>query len=340
MKQSNGDAPAADAKVDELENENDLSTTASVSDDKEEETQEKKEQPKEDKKPSEPAQTASTSNGDNAVEAGDRDDKVPNSIMEKGILYFLYRGRVNIDSPDNVGDIARSYMILRPLPHGAALGDGEIGDDQNCRLIAIPKKTLPVSGKDKWIAFVETAKTSFKELKKSFMGSDNYETQTAGTRTTPAVTPAAEGVYAITTTGRESHIAYILTLPKELGAVQDDLGLRPKGSFVVSVKNPAYPGPANTNAGGDPGYSQEIQDKFRSLRWAPMEPAMLDYAGCQFLMIGEGEQGIQNATEQQAGDEKKDETPMQEMEKLEGEDELRVEHLNGKHSCTTPIHPY
>lgn len=275
--------------------------------------------------PEQKQQEQAASNGDSAVEPNARDDKVPSSILEKGIMYFIYRGRVNVESPDNVQDIARSYMVLRPLPHGAKLGDGTIGDEKNCRLIAIPKKVLPTSGKDRWIAFVEKSNASFKELKESFLTDDTYDTQTAGKRHTPAATPAAEGVYAVTTTGRESHIAYILTLPEKLGDVQNDLGLRPRGSFVVSVKNPQYPGPANTDIGKDPGYSQELQNKFRSLRWSPMDPAMMDYEGCQFLMIGEGD-GLEKATET---DDKGD--PKEEMEKLEREDEARVEHLGGKH---------
>lgn len=248
-------------------------------------------------------------------------------------MYFFYRGRVNVDDPKTVDDIQRSFLVLRPLPHGAKLSDGPIGDDKNCRLIAIPKKMLPLSGNDRWIAFTETVKTSFSELKESFLKSDDYSTQT-GPRHTPAASPAAEGVYAITSTGRESHLAYIITLPEELGSVQNDLGLRPKGSFIVSVKNPKAPGPANTNIGKDPGYSQELMNEFRSLRWMPMKPDHLNYEGCQFLMIGEGEQGLDKATEPQTGDEKKDETPKEELEKLEGEDEIRVEHLHGK------LHPY
>lgn len=48
-------------------------------------------------------------------------------------------------------------------------------------------------------------------------------------------------------------------------------------------------------------------------------------------MIGEGTGELGKATEQQADDDKKDkDTPLQEMEKLEQEDELRVKHLKGK----------
>ena len=295
---------------------------------------EKKEETSEESKDQETAkgttsapEKLSATNGD-AVEAHARDDKVPSSILEKGIMYLMYRGRVNVQSPDSVEDLARSFLILRPLPHGAKLSDGPIGDEKNCRLIAIPKKTLPVSGKDKWTAFVETSNTSFAELKDTWMKSDTYQTQ-AGERETPAAAPAAECVYAITTTGRESHLAYITTLPEDLGKLQNDLGLRAKGSFVLSTKNPKAPGPANTNLGKDPGFPEEIQSQFRSLRWAPTKPEHLNYEGSQFLMIGEGEKGLEKATEQQEGDEDKI-APKEELEKLEGEDEIRVQHLNGK----------
>lgn len=276
-------------------------------------------------------QETSTSNGDNAVEPSARDGEVPSSILEKGILYFVYRGRVNIDDPKEVQDIARSYIVLRPLPHGAKLGDGPIGDDKNCRLIAVPKKTLPLTGNDKWTAFVEKANVSFKDLKDGFLQSSDYETSTQGTQHTPAVSPAAEGVYAITTTGRETHLAYIITVPSPLGEVQHDLGIQEKGSFITSVKNPKAPGPSNADLGSDPGYSSELQNEFRSLRWAPLKPDHLNYESCQFLMIGEGKNGMEKATEAQKDDTKNDKMePQEELEKLEGEDEIRVEHLKGK----------
>ena len=203
------------------------------------------------------AQQEQTSNGDNAVDPSEREDETPSSILEKGIIYFFFRGRVGIDEPKDVGDIARSYMVMRPLPHGAKLGQGTIGDDGNCRLLALPKKVLPVSGRDRFMTFVEAAQTSFADLKKNFFPASDYATKTAGTRHTPATTPVGEGIYAITTTGRESHLAYILTIPAELGEVQKDIGLRARGSFITSTKNPQYPGPANTNLPAGPQYPKE-----------------------------------------------------------------------------------
>jgi hypothetical protein len=268
-------------------------------------------------------------NGD-AVEPKAREDEVPSSILEKGIVYFFFRARVNVDDPQDVNDIARSYMILRPLPKGAKLGDGPIGDEGNCRLVAIPKKVLPLSGKDRFMSFVDGAKKSFADLKSEFLSANDYATKTSGTSHSPPATPLAEGVYAITTTGRESHFAYMITIPSQLGEVQKDVGIKEQGSFVVSAKNPKFPGPANASLGKDPGYPQEIMDEFRNLRWMPLQPKLLDYVNTQFLLIGESG-GIDKALEGLPRDERKGlGEPKEEMEKLEGEDEIRVKHLKGE----------
>ena len=212
-----------------------------------------------------PEDTVANGNGDgasksyNAVEkSSEREKSAPSSILEKGIIYFFFRGRVGISEPSDVGDIARSYIVLRPLPHGAKLGDGPIGDAGNNRLLALPKKVLPVSPKDRFMVFVEKSSASIEEIKNNLASSD-YMTKTAGSRHTPAAAPIGEGIYAITTTGRESHIAYILTIPAELSEVQHDIGLKERGSFVTSVKNPQYPGPANTNLPKGPEYPPEYE---------------------------------------------------------------------------------
>ena len=207
--------------------------------------------------PPEDASSGQPKSGETAVEPHGRDEEPPSSILEKGLIYFMFRGRVGIDDPSQVDDIARSYLLMRPLPKDAKIGQGPIGDDGNCRLLALPKKVLPTSGKDKFMTFVEKTKTTFKELKDSVFSATDYQTQTAGARHSPAMTPVAEGVYALTTTGRESHLAYILTIPSELSEVQKDVGLRDRGSFVVSAKNPQYPGPANASLPQTPDFPKE-----------------------------------------------------------------------------------
>ncbi|KAI1126448.1 hypothetical protein F5Y10DRAFT_244756 [Nemania abortiva] len=262
-----------------------------------------------------------------AEKHGARQGAVPSSILEKGIIYFFFRGRVNIDEPSDVNEIKRSYMVLRPLDKDAKLGEGTLQDAGNLRLIAVPKKVFPRSGRERWIAFVEKSDASLKTLREEFLSSSDYETKTAGTRHNPAATPAAEGIYAITTTGRESHLAYMITLPAELGEVQTELGLRKKGSFIISTRNPQYEAPRNVALPNGPEYPKDVQDEFRALRWMPSQPRHLDFINTQFLLIGESS-GIAKATEPQKEDEKKDkETPKEELEKLEDEDTHRMETL-------------
>ena len=112
------------------------------------------------------------------------------------------------------------------MPTGAKLGDGALADDNNNRLFALTKKVFPKSHNDRFMAFVEKANTSIKELKESFFGANEYDTKTQGHRRTEPVAPIAEGVYAITRTeDRTTHLVYSTTIPAELGEVQEDLGI-------------------------------------------------------------------------------------------------------------------
>jgi hypothetical protein len=62
----------------------------------------------------------------------------------------------------------------------------------------------------------------------------------------------------------------------------------------------------------------------------PSQPKHLDYPNAQILLIGEGQGDVEKATKPQPDDEKEGkEMPIEEMEKLEGEDEIRVKHLKG-----------
>ncbi|KAK0737359.1 hypothetical protein B0T21DRAFT_410811 [Apiosordaria backusii] len=270
-----------------------------------------------------------------AVEPHGREDaeSIPSSILEKGIIYFFFRGRVGIDEPSEVDEIARSYIILRPIAKDAKLGSGPIGDAGNSRVCVVPKKVLPKTGKDRWISFVEKTGASFKDLREEFLRSNDYETKTAGTRHTPAATPVAEGVYAITSTGRDSHLAYILTLPDKLGEVQKEIGLKEKGSFIISTRNPQYEAPKNARLPKGPEYPKELLDEFRSLRWAPTQPAHLDYVNTQFLLVGESS-GIGKALEPQKKDEKEGKNePAEELEQLEEEDAQRMKDLSDNDSA-------
>ena len=153
----------------------------------------------------ESASAETEAKGDAVEEDKKREEAMPSNVLEKGIIYFFTRGRVGVEDPDSVQDLARSYFVLRPLPAGAKLTDGAIQDVKNNRLVALPKKVWPKSGKDRFMAFVEKASTSTEALKEEFFAGSDYTTKTTGTRHTPEVTPVGEGVYAMTSTGTYSH---------------------------------------------------------------------------------------------------------------------------------------
>lgn len=269
-------------------------------------------------------------NNKSVVEDDKREAAIPSSILEKGIVYFFFRGRVGVEDPQGIEDVARSYIVLRPLPLGAKLGEGPLEDSGDARLLALPKKMLPKSRQDRFLVFVENPSATIKDLREQF-SSNEYATKTSGTSHTPSATPFAEGIYAITSTGRESHLAYHLTVPSSIGEIQKELGLNEKGSFVVSAKNPNAPGPANATLDNPASYPEDIQKKFRNLRWMPLEPELLKYQNTQFLLIGEGIGEMGNAVQEMSEDAKDDtkETPIEEIQKLEEEDHDRVEHLKG-----------
>ncbi|KAH7369635.1 hypothetical protein BKA65DRAFT_544365 [Rhexocercosporidium sp. MPI-PUGE-AT-0058] len=271
-----------------------------------------------------------SNNNNSVIEDDKREAAIPSSILEKGVIYFFFRGRVGVEDPQGIEDVARSYIVLRPLPLGAKLGEDPLEDSGNARLLALPKKMLPKTRQDRFLVFVEKPSATIKDLQEQF-SSNEYATKTSGTSHTPSATPFAEGIYAITSTGRESHLAYHLTVPTSIGEVQKELGLNEKGSFVASAKNPNAPGPANATLDNPASYPEETQKKFRNLRWMPLEPALLDYQHTQFLIIGEGMGEMGKAVEEMSSDAKDNtkEKPVEELEKLEEEDHERVQHLKG-----------
>lgn len=198
------------------------------------------------------------------------------------------------------------------------------------------------------MGFVEKAGQTMKELQENFIAGEKYETSTRGERTVPEAKPYAEGVYAITSTKRASHLAYILTIPGEIGPLQEDFGLHARGSWIVQSKNPKYPGPSSAQLPKDPEYPERfvqfhlsslnsrltllgsVREKFQDYRWAPLTPEFIDYPNAQFLMIGEATDDLgKAATAESDGKRSEEVQPGEELEKLEGENEERVDSLKG-----------
>ncbi|KAL4921807.1 esterase-like activity of phytase-domain-containing protein [Aspergillus aurantiobrunneus] len=271
----------------------------------------------------------------NGTEAGmkkseEREEIVPSNILEKGLIYFFYRGRVNVNEPHGIQDVARSFFVLRPSPLGAAIDreQGAVNTGAKYRLMMLPKKKYPRFGKEREMGFVEKAGTSIKQLQESFIAGDTYETSTRGTREIPEARPYAEGVYAITSTKRATHIVYHITLPEKPGEIQEDFGLSERGSWLVQSKNPKFPGPPSARLPKEPEFPESVQEKFKDLRWIPAEPELLDYPNAQFLMVGSAIGDLGKAATAEPGDKRpEEEQPGEEVIKMEDENEDRIEAL-------------
>ncbi|KAL3482441.1 hypothetical protein BJX99DRAFT_2414 [Aspergillus californicus] len=303
---------------------------------KPDETLEKTSEENQTKDTEEKPDTASTDGTEAGMKkSGEREEIVPSNIMEKGLIYFFYRGRVNVQEPNSFQDVARSFFVLRPTPLGAALGreQGAADTGAKCRLLMLPKKKYPRSGKERDMGFVEKSGISIKQLQESFIAGGSYETSTRGTQDVPEAKPYAEGVYALISTKRATHIVYHITLPEKSGEIQEDFGLSERGSWLLQSKNPKFPGPPSARLPKEPEFPESVQAKFRDLRWIPTEPDLLDFPNAQFLMVGSATGELGKAATAEPGDKRpEEEQPEEELVKMEGENEDRIETLGGDHA--------
>lgn len=174
------------------------------------------------------------------------------TVQEKGLIYFFTRPRVSVEEPKSIADIARSFFVLRPTE-----GDKPPARDGQSRLCIVPKKVLPTSGRQRWIGFVEKGNEPWYKATGEDLEGREYETKTTGHRHVPDAIQVGEGMYAITKADRAANLVYILTEPKELGEVQVELGLKDRGYFTISTRNPVYPAPKGTGIQGGAEYPQE-----------------------------------------------------------------------------------
>ena len=135
---------------------------------------------------------------------------ISSPILEKGIFYFFFRPRVNVEQVSSLTDVQKSYLLLRPTKSDTSSAGKTV------RIIQIPKKALPATGThERFLGFVLTSEENVRELKDD-IGERSYSTATRGERVQGASRPVAEGVYALVgdPDGRTTHFAYSLTIPQ------------------------------------------------------------------------------------------------------------------------------
>ncbi len=199
-------------------------------------------------------------------------------VLERGDLYFFYRPRVRVDQsvqgaePHAVSELQRFYMVLHPH------------DQARYRLLIVGHKRLPAVERHEpyWLTVDKVVQHPDELL--DTLKQERYTTKTRGERSLPEARACGEGVYNIVQAGLQSYFAYQMQLPVQPGEVQRALALKPEARYVVSVKNQTL---AGTQSGPAADFPESLQQKFRNLRFIPVNPVdFLDYPRAELLLIG------------------------------------------------------
>jgi hypothetical protein len=198
-------------------------------------------------------------------------------VLETGHIYFFYRPRVEHVEAKSFDDIQRFHLVLSP--RGKHLW----------RLLTIGRKRMPAiqdGGERAW-AFVQHVAQRPAAVEDD-LAREVYETKTRGERLQPEARPAGEGVYALVDHVGHAHLAYELEFPRQPGNVQSELHVEPRGSYVVSVRNPETPAPPQAGLRSSKAVElpPELQQRFRGRRFAEVTPEFLDHEGAELVLIG------------------------------------------------------
>jgi len=232
------------------------------------------------------------------------ENKMPESVYEKGHIVFLYRPKTGVEHPESVDEVQRLYAILIPHLVRPSLKDEpisslahqishdkqkqEVGEDKpklgKIRSIIVGKKQLPEIRKhERFWAFVDKAFDNLDDVKEFVSGQEYTSGQNLPCRL------LGRGVYYMVEHKGQTHLAYVLEFPEEPTNVQKDFKIVKEGSYVISVKNPEAKDPPQI---GLPDYEKvkfpaHLEEQFRGKRFMSLPSTeFLDYRGCEFLLIG------------------------------------------------------
>jgi hypothetical protein len=202
-------------------------------------------------------------------------------IIERGDVFFFYRPRVDTDEVDDLGDVQRFFLVLKP--------DGT----HRFRRVVVGRKRLPdaLRHEREW-AFVAEVADDPEELQDELTG-QVYETKSRGVREQGAARPVGAGRYALVDHDGHTHLAYELERPHQPGPAQDTFGIRPEASYIIAVRDPRADAPPGTGLRPEQRaqYPPELLERFGGRRFAPVDvPELLDHEGAELVLIGAGEE--------------------------------------------------
>jgi hypothetical protein len=201
------------------------------------------------------------------------------TVLEGGDIFFAYRPKLDKQVAKSIDDVQRLYMILHPR------------GKQSYRLMILGEKRLPSvdgGGDRKTWGFVAKVAQNPEEVEDE-LDPERYETKTRGVRQVPAARPAGEGIYAIASHERHTHLTYVLELPKEPGEVQRALNMVQEGNYVIAVKNPEAPSAPGTGLDETrrAAFPEKLRERFAGRRFIPAEPPdFLDYEWAEIILVG------------------------------------------------------
>jgi len=202
-------------------------------------------------------------------------------VLERGRLSFAFRPRV-----ENQDGIQRMFMLMS-------------SSDARHRRIVIGRNRLPrVDGdprRERAWAYVdrvaETPHDLFADLQ-----ARTYLTKTRGVRHQRPVRVVAEGGYTIASHGAHAHLSWELDRDVARDPTLDDMNVVDSASVVVAVFNPLakrarralerHRAREDDAPFAEPSiYPDRLQRAFEGKRFAPLTPELLDYEGCELVLL-------------------------------------------------------
>lgn len=212
--------------------------------------------------------------------------------LELGSMTFLYRPRVEEEHAEDLADVQRLLLLLRPE------------DSAFERVIAIGRKRLPGSGRhERFWGFVDLVLTPFDMA--AALEAQVYGTATRGLRHLPAAAPFASGSYELSSHRDHAHLRWRLDQVDLADPIARELEVEKNGDYVVSIANPD---PAAWGLIETPDlqaelfddlelhvtlpqpFPESLQSRFRGRRSTSLDsPVWLDHPGAELLFAGAGE---------------------------------------------------
>ncbi|KAL6055596.1 Calpain catalytic domain-containing protein [Balamuthia mandrillaris] len=210
-------------------------------------------------------------------EAGEGSEK--QYTLEKGHVFFFYRPNVECTEVTGLDDVDRLHMILKPEWR-------RDGGRLISRSIVVGGKTLPdVRSHQRYWSYVENVNEDIGQISQLLKGYV-FGTAAYGELIQSEERAAAQGRYALLKYHNNTHLAFVIERPEQLGVVQQAFRIPKEGSFILCVKNPESAAMARQPSDRKAHYGTDLLQHFHGKSWTGAEPVDL-LKNAQLWLVGE-----------------------------------------------------